>query len=80
MSVVKAIGFIVVFISAFILFFLLDSLQKITEKCERNELRKDLCEGLKKVEVYSLTFILLIATSILIILSTSYQILMKAWE
>lgn len=78
MSIVRAIGFFIVFFSTFLLLFILDSLQQIVNKCEKREIRKDLCIELKRFGLPSLIFILLIASTILVILSTSYQILMKA--
>jgi len=80
MSIFKMIGFIVIFVSVFILFYILDSLQEIIQRCDAGQLPADLCTQLKTFSIPSLTFILLIATSLLIVLSTAYQILTKAKE
>ena len=80
MSVFKMIGFLVIFVSVFVLFFIFHSLQEIIQRCDMGQLPADLCTQLKTFSIPSLTFILLIATSLLIVLSTAYQILTKAKE
>lgn len=78
MSITKTIGFLVIFLAVFILFFIFDSLQKIVNQCNQGLLPSDLCNQLERISIPSLTFILLIATTLLVVFSTTYQILTKA--
>jgi len=69
------IGLGVVFISVFMLFYIFDSLQKLSEKCKVPETRTGICERLTGPTEAMIIILLIVAGFIIMIMATAYILL-----
>ena len=66
------VGLVIVFISVFMLFFIIDSISKFSEKCKVPELRVATCDRLTGTTEVMLIILLIVAGFVIMILTTGY--------
>jgi predicted PurR-regulated permease PerM len=69
------LGFFVVFIATFMLFYIFDNINKLAEKCKLEEPKSYICQQFSGFTLSMLVVLLIISGFLFVILTTSYILL-----